>query len=55
MCYNTEPMSFIRTYAFLPALVAVVGILIVKKTMSPVTYRRRNGKNILTMGKDYGD
>ena len=32
-----------------------LGILIVKKTMSPVTYRRRNGKNILTMGKDYGD
>ena len=31
-----------------------LGILIVKKTMSPVTYRRRNGKNILTMGKDYG-
>lgn len=24
-------------------------------TMSPVTYRRRNGQNILTMGKDYGD
>ena len=32
-----------------------LGILIVKKTMSPVTYRRRNGKNILTIGKDYGD
>ena len=32
-----------------------LGILIVKKTMSPVTYRRRNGNNILTMGKDYGD
>ena len=32
-----------------------LGILIVKKTMSPVTYRRRNGKNILTMGKDYGN
>jgi len=32
-----------------------LGILIVKKTMSPVTYRRRNGKNILTMGKNYGD
>ena len=32
-----------------------LGILIVKKTMSPVTYRRRNGQNILTMGKDYGD
>ena len=32
-----------------------LGILIVKKTMSPVTYRRRNGRNILTMGKDYGD
>ena len=31
-----------------------LGILIVKKTMSPVTYRRRNGNNILTMGKDYG-
>ena len=30
-----------------------LGILIVKKTMSPVTYKRRNGKNILTMGKDY--
>ena len=26
-----------------------LGILIVKKTMSPVTYRRRNGKNILTI------
>ena len=32
-----------------------LGIFIVKKTMSPVTYRRRNGQNILTMGKDYGD
>ena len=32
-----------------------LGILIVKKTMSPVTYRRRNGKNVLSMGKDYGD
>ena len=32
-----------------------LGILIVKKTMSPVTYRRLNGRNILTMGKDYGD
>ena len=32
-----------------------LGILIVKKTMSPVTYRRRNGQNILTMGKEYGD
>ena len=32
-----------------------LGILIVKKTMSPVTYRRRNGRNILTIGKDYGD
>ena len=32
-----------------------LGILIVKKTMSPVTYRRHNGKNILTIGKDYGD
>ena len=32
-----------------------LGILIVKKTMSPVTYKRRNDKNILTMGKDYGD
>ena len=32
-----------------------LGILIVKKTMSPVTYRRRNDTNILTMGKDYGN
>ena len=32
-----------------------LGIFIVKKTMSPVTYKRRNGQNILTMGKDYGD
>jgi len=32
-----------------------LGILIIKKTMSPVTYKRRNGTNILTMGKDYGD
>ena len=32
-----------------------LGILIIKKTMSPVTYRRRNGKNILTIGKDYGN
>ena len=32
-----------------------LGILIIKKTMSPVTYRRQNGKNILTMGKDYGN
>ena len=32
-----------------------LGILIVKKTMSPVTYRRNNDRNILTMGKEYGD
>ena len=32
-----------------------LGILIVKKTMSPVTYRRHNDRNILTMGKEYGD
>ena len=32
-----------------------LGIFIVKKTMSPVTYRRQNGRNILTMGKDYGN
>ncbi len=32
-----------------------LGIFIVKKTMSPVTYRRRNGLNILKMGRDYGD
>ena len=32
-----------------------LGIFIVKKTMSPVTYKRVNGLNILTMGKDYGD
>ncbi|MCQ2390648.1 MAG: SpoIIE family protein phosphatase [Kiritimatiellae bacterium] len=32
-----------------------LGILIVKKTMSPVTYSRKNGKNILTMGFAYGD
>ena len=32
-----------------------LGIFIVKKTMSPVTYKRRNGQNILTTGKDYGD
>ena len=32
-----------------------LGILIVKKTMSPVTYRRNNNRNILTMGKEYGD
>ena len=29
-----------------------LGILIVKKTMSPVTYKRKNNRNILTMGKD---
>ena len=32
-----------------------LGILIVKKTMSPVVYRRNNDRNILTMGKEYGD
>ena len=32
-----------------------LGILIVKKTMSPVTYRRLDGRNILAIGKDYGD
>ena len=32
-----------------------LGILIVKKTMSPVTYRRRDGRNILSMGKEYGN
>jgi len=28
-----------------------LGIFIVKKTMSPVTYARRDGRNVLTMGK----
>lgn len=32
-----------------------LGILIVKKTMSPVTYRRHSGRNILTIGSDYGN
>ena len=32
-----------------------LGILIVKKTMSPVIYKRRNDLNIFTIGKDYGD
>lgn len=31
-----------------------LGILIVKKTMSPVTYARRDGRNVLTMGLTYG-
>ena len=31
-----------------------MGILIVKKTMSPVTYSRRCGHNVLTMGLTYG-
>lgn len=30
-----------------------LGILIVKKTMSPMSYARKNGRNILTMGKTY--
>ena len=30
-----------------------LGILIVKKTMSPVTYARKNGRNILMMSKVY--
>ena len=30
-----------------------LGILIVKKTMSPVTYVRKNGRNVLTMTKVY--
>ncbi len=30
-----------------------LGIFIVKKTMSPVTYERRNGKNVLTMTKSF--
>ena len=36
-------------------MIGGLGILIVKKTMSPVTYKRRGKLNILTMGKDYGD
>lgn len=47
-------MEDVRRYAA-ERDVGGLGILIVKKTMSPVTYRRRNGKNILTIGKDYGD
>lgn len=31
-----------------------LGILIVKKTMSPVAYSRKHGRNVLTMGLDYG-
>ncbi len=31
-----------------------LGILIVKKTMSPVTYARQNGRNVLTMGLTIG-
>ena len=30
-----------------------LGILIVRKTMSPVTYRREDGCNVLTMGKTF--
>lgn len=32
-----------------------MGILIVKKTMSPVTYCRKNGQNVLTLGLTYGE
>ena len=32
-----------------------LGIFIVKKTMSPLTYKRRGGLNILTMGKTLGE
>jgi len=31
-----------------------MGILIVKKTMSPVTYERKDGRNVLTMGLGIG-
>jgi len=31
-----------------------MGILIVKKTMSPVTYERKDGRNVLTMGLRIG-
>lgn len=31
-----------------------MGILIVKKTMSPVTYERKDGRNVLTMGLKIG-
>ena len=31
-----------------------LGILIVKKAMSPVTYARQNGRNVLTMGLTIG-
>ena len=30
-----------------------LGILIVKKTMSPVTYARKDGRNVLTVGLEY--
>ena len=32
-----------------------MGILIVKKTMSPVTYERKDGRNVLTMGLKISD
>ena len=32
-----------------------MGILIVKKTMSPVTYERKDGRNILSMGLKISD
>lgn len=32
-----------------------LGILIVKKTMSPVTYARKDGRNVLTVGLEYGE
>ncbi len=32
-----------------------LGIFVVRKTMSSVTYKRRNGRNILSMRKDYGN
>lgn len=30
-----------------------LGILIVKRTMSPVTYERKDGRNVLKMGKTF--
>ena len=36
-------------------MMALGGKNAVKKTMASITYRRWNGKKILTMGRVYGD
>lgn len=52
-----NPLSAATPDTSLPAeerRIGGLGIFIVRKTMNPVAYERKNGKNVLSMTKIYG-